>query len=128
MIDAIQEINFAFSYSAKRMEQFKESLSNTPHELEKRTKLRTLCETRWSARADALFTFRSSFDIVVDSLTELAHNGDDKAHAHLRNILDFGFIISLVAAEHVLQSTVQLSKLLQGETIDLVEASRGQRR
>lgn len=107
MIDAIQEINFAFSYSAKRMEQFKESLSNTPHELEKRTKLRTLCETRWSARADALFTFRSSFDIVVDSLTELAQNGDDKAHAHLRNILDFGFIISLVIYGSAVQASAR---------------------
>lgn len=34
MMDTVQEINFAFSYSAKRINQFRTSLEATPHELE----------------------------------------------------------------------------------------------
>ena len=67
----VQEIAFAFSYSAKRQYQFKQMLSETPEaeeEMGKRRKLRTLCETRWSARADALSTFKASFDVVVKGL------------------------------------------------------------
>ena len=37
-------------------------------------------------------------------------------------MLSFPFIICLVTAEHLIQSTTQLSKLLQLKSIDLVEA------
>ncbi|XP_046583681.1 52 kDa repressor of the inhibitor of the protein kinase-like [Haliotis rubra] len=104
------------------MDQFKESLSSTSNDMKQREKLRTLCETRWSARADALFTFLSCFDVVVDALDNLKDMGDDKASSHLNNILRFDFIISLVTAEHVVQSTVVLSKVLQKKSVDLVEA------
>ena len=36
--------------------------------MDKRTKLRTLCETRWTSRADALYTFKTSFPVVVHAL------------------------------------------------------------
>ena len=67
----VQEIAFALSYSTKRQYQFQQMLSETPEageEMDKRRKLRTLCETRWSARADALSTFKASFDVVVKAL------------------------------------------------------------
>ncbi|XP_065939478.1 52 kDa repressor of the inhibitor of the protein kinase [Magallana gigas] len=85
-------------------------------------KLRELCETRWSARGDALYTFLASFDVVVDALSNLIDEGDTKAQSHLNNMLSFSFIICLVTAEHLIQSTTQLSKLLQLKSIDLVEA------
>lgn len=65
MMDRVQEINFAFSYSAERTHQFRASLEATPHQLEKRSKLRKLCETRWSARVDDLYTFMAIFDVFV---------------------------------------------------------------
>lgn len=84
--------------------------------------MRELCETRWSARGDALYTFQASFDVVVDALSNLIDEGDTKAQSHLNNMLSFPFIICLVTAEHLIQSTTQLSKLLQMKSIDLVEA------
>ncbi|KAJ8317583.1 hypothetical protein KUTeg_005487 [Tegillarca granosa] len=91
-------------------------------EMDKRTKLRTLCETRWSSRADALHTFKSSFSVVVSSLEALQADGDEKASARLGAILRFEFIIALIITDHILSGTVALSKHLQSVKCDLLEA------
>ena len=44
--------------------------------MDKRTKLRTLCETRWTIRADALYTFKTTFPVVVHALERLQGLGD----------------------------------------------------
>ena len=125
----VQEIAFSFSYSAKRLLRFQESLENDAESklaMEKRTKLQSLCETRWAARADALHTFWCSFPTVVTALEDLSNNyGDAKAGPFKLAITQFGFIITLVAAEFVLAHLVPLSKMLQNKTCDLVEASKG---
>jgi len=57
MMDVVKEISYAFSYSAKRTGRFKTYLEGADNEtteaLEGRKKIETLCETRWSSRADA---------------------------------------------------------------------------
>ena len=65
--------------------------------MDKRTKLRTLCETRWTSRADALYTFKTSFHIVVHALERLQGLGDDKAGQYLASITRFVFVIALVS-------------------------------
>ena len=92
--------------------------------MDKRTKLRTLCETRWTSRADALYTFKTSFPIVVHALERLQGLGDDKAGQYLASITRFVCVIALVVSEHILQSTVFLSKFLQGIECDLLEATK----
>lgn len=57
IMDTVKKINFALSHSAKCTLRFRASLDATPHKLEKRSKLRELCETCWSTRGDALYTF-----------------------------------------------------------------------
>ena len=67
MMNTIQQVAFAFNYSAKRLLQFQETLSTdvvSRQQMEERTKLRSLCETRWSSRADALHTFLCSYGYV----------------------------------------------------------------
>ncbi|XP_033762649.1 zinc finger MYM-type protein 1-like [Pecten maximus] len=127
MFDTVQQIGFSFNYSAKRLLTFQETLQNdavAKEEMEKRTKLQNLCETRWASRADALYTFKSAFSTIVDSLEVLEHEGDSKARSYRCSILKFDFIISLVAVEFVIQSILPLNKLLQGKECDLVEASK----
>ena len=49
VMTTVQEIGFAFDYSAKRLQAFFDGLAAeaaTKENMEKRTKLRTLCETR----------------------------------------------------------------------------------
>ncbi|KAJ8315235.1 hypothetical protein KUTeg_007385 [Tegillarca granosa] len=94
---------------------FKEELNSNEFakgEMDKRTKLRTLCETRWSSRADALHTFKSSFSVVVSSLEALQADGDEKASARLGAILRFEFIVALIITDHILSGTVALSNHL----------------
>jgi hypothetical protein len=51
---------------------------------------------------------------VVHALEQLQQDGDEKARQYLAAILRFEFIITLVAAEHILKSTVHVSTFLQG--------------
>lgn len=90
--------------------------------MERRSKLTTLCETRWSARADSLFTFKSDFPVVVHALEYLRDNRDEKAGTYLAAILKFEFWIALVVAEHILIVTVALSNFLLSKSCYLIEA------
>ncbi|XP_060555075.1 zinc finger MYM-type protein 1-like [Ruditapes philippinarum] len=125
MMDVVQIIAFAFSYSAKRLAQYKQTLEGDPESLEQmqeRRHLQNLCETRWAARADALTTFLASIRTVVTALQTLSDNGDSKATGHCLSIQQFGFIITLVASQHVLEALVPLSLTLQKKDCNLVRA------
>ncbi len=125
MMSTVQDIAFAFAYSAKRLVAFSAELAtdgNTKEQLDQRTKLRTLCETRWSSRADALFTFKAAYPVVVHALEALQEDGDDKAGQHVNAIMRFDFVIALVTAQHVLSGTVALTNFLQKVECDLLEA------
>ncbi|XP_033746866.1 zinc finger MYM-type protein 1-like [Pecten maximus] len=127
IMGTVQDITFALDYSSKRLLAFCEELSgdeNVQEQMDQRTKLRTLCETRWTSRADALLTFLRAFPVVVRALEHLQENGDVKAGQHLHVILKWDFIIDLVVCEHILQSTVFLSTFLQNVSCDLMEAAR----
>ena len=92
--------------------------------MERRAKSRTLRETRWGSRADSLYTFRTGFPVVVRALESLAEGGDARARGYLSSILQFDFIIALCATELVLSNTVALSTMLQGQSINLIEAAK----
>ena len=58
MMNIVQKICFSFNYSPKRQTFLEEALNQDANRsLGKRGKLRSLCETRWSARADCLTVF-----------------------------------------------------------------------
>ena len=126
MMDVVQDVAFAFNYSAKRLLNFQDNLANdlvSRAETERRTKLQSLCEMRWAARAAALLTFRSAFTTVVSALEDLwINHGDTKAGMHRNAVLQFEFVVTLVAVEHVLSGLVPLSQLLQKKSCDLLEA------
>ena len=130
LLDTVQQIGFAFKYSAKRLLAFKEELGNDPvaqEEMQKRTRLQSLCETRWASRADALYTFKAAYTSIVSALEVLEREGDSKARSYRCSILGFDFIISLVVVEFVLQGVMPLNKLLQKQNIDLIEAANESR-
>jgi hypothetical protein len=61
---------------------------------------------------------------VVHALERLQGLGDDKAGQYLASITRFVFVIALVVSAHISQSTVFLSKFLQGIECDLLEATK----
>ncbi|KAJ8314715.1 hypothetical protein KUTeg_006865 [Tegillarca granosa] len=121
----VQEVGFAFEYSAKRLECFKDELSTNEHvkdTMERTTKLKTLCETRWISRSDALTTFKQVFPVVIQAFEYLQNDHDDKAGLHLGALLRFEFLIGLVVCEHVLRLIVHLSFFLQDKSCDMLAA------
>ncbi|MES9885077.1 MAG: DUF4371 domain-containing protein [Sedimenticola sp.] len=128
MFDTVQQIAFSFNYSAKRLHNFRNCLADNAdarEELHSRTKLRSLCETRWSARSDSLATFKAAFTAVCDSLEDLEVNHNDhKARSYRNAITRFDFIVCLVAIEHILSAVAPLSLYLQRKDTDLIAASR----
>ncbi|CAC5385815.1 unnamed protein product [Mytilus coruscus] len=127
IMSTVQDIAFSFDYSAKKMEAFYNELDAdilTKEELDGRRKLRTLCETRWTSRADSMYTFRVAFPVIISALEHLRQDGDDKAGQILAAISRFEFIIGLVTTEHILQSIVHLTTFLQSKSCDLVAAVR----
>jgi hypothetical protein len=63
----------------------------------------------WKSRADALYTFKTSYPVVIHALKRLQNQGDDKAGQFLAFSMRFQSIIALVIAEHILHSIVYLS-------------------
>ena len=127
MMDTVKEISYAFSYSAKRTGRFKTFLEgaddDTTEALEGRRKIKGLCETRWSSRADALHTFKAAYQLIIDTLDDLSTDGDKNAIGLKRAMQDFGFLVCLVVSEHVLQISLKLSDALQSPSLDLVAAA-----
>ena len=72
MLSTLQTIAFAFDYSAKQL--LRQDVL-VREEMERRAKLRTLCETRWASRADPLYTFRTAYPVVVQSLYQTMEMG-----------------------------------------------------
>lgn len=98
-----------------RLNAFSKELSSdveNREQLERRSKLKTMCETRWSSRADALYTFKMQFvPVFVHALDTLQDHGDDKAGMYLAAILRFQFIITLVVTEYILSNTLALATI-----------------
>ena len=74
------------AFSAKRLLAFQECFADNDvvrEEMQRRTKLCTLCETLLASRADSLFTFRTAFSVVVQALEILPSGGDCNARNYL---------------------------------------------
>ena len=70
----VQDIAFASDYPAKRITAFADELSQdvaTKEAMEGRTKLKTLCKTRWMSRADSLRTLNNAFRVVAHAIESL---------------------------------------------------------
>jgi len=103
--------------SSKRFSVFEQMLSS---DVGPKT-LKTLCDTRWSCRYEALRSVFHNLTAVIDTLAETAESdrefGSDAA-ALLKSIQTFEFIFSLILLEDVLLKTNVLSKYLQSTTLN----------
>lgn len=92
----------------------------------KQTKLKTLCETRWVARHDAVLMFKEFIEPIIAALEQIESLATDdsskKAHILLQSVCHFPFLISVCVASKLLGYTVNLSEYLQSSHIDLAHA------
>ena len=83
--------------------------------------LKSLSDTRWSCRVDALNSVISNFSIIIDTLEDISEkdsiHGSD-ASALLSSMSNFEFIFCIVFLNDVMQVTNTLSKYLQSSNIN----------
>ena len=86
--------------------------------LDGKSKLKTLCATRWFSRANALATIKASVPVIVSNLEYLQTN-DGKSGVHLSAIWLF---LPLVVCSHILQTVAPITVTLQSSTSwDLID-------
>jgi len=83
--------------------------------------VRTLGETRWGARTDALCTFNLSFDVILKALEVLDNMQDIKSKGIYHYRAQVRVYIALIACEWLLQFIVPLTNYLQGVYLDLLQ-------
>lgn len=68
MTSTVQTFAFVSEYFARSLLAFQETLAENAQvraEMERREKPRTFCEIRLSSRADALYSFRAAYPVLV---------------------------------------------------------------
>ncbi|WAR27335.1 LOW QUALITY PROTEIN: hypothetical protein MAR_013039 [Mya arenaria] len=117
LISSVQDITFVSSKltcAAWSLRSYLPTYTTKPIDI-KNTSVREMlckCDTRWTARSDALSTFRNVFSVVIRSLEELQDDHGRAPH-FLTAILRFDFIITLVATQYTLSAPDGLVKIVQ---------------
>ncbi|XP_046857691.1 52 kDa repressor of the inhibitor of the protein kinase-like [Xenia sp. Carnegie-2017] len=95
----------------------------------RKKKLIDVCRTRWVERIDGLDTFQQLLIPVFKTLREMKKNVD-KDHSlnvssdasELLDLLEkFDFVVALVICRNVFDSTIGVTQLLQGKSIDIMD-------
>ncbi|KAK2725667.1 hypothetical protein QYM36_000239 [Artemia franciscana] len=86
--------------------------------------LKGFCETRWVERHDAIQISKQLIVPIFKALEDIETDRESvtlsKDRSLLNNFLSLGYIVTLIAMDFFLGYTLNLSKLLQSENIDMV--------
>ncbi len=135
-----------FDFSSKKFLLFEEVLdrlfkpTTVGNEVDKEStfwrKLKQCCRTRWVEKVDSFDSFASLFNVVVETLQEIAENRQDsirypwrndsitQARSYLKGILDFEFIFTLEVVRKCLAYLRSLIVRLQEKGGDIAKAFR----
>src|SRR5688572_21618368 len=114
----VQELFVFFSSSTHRWEKLKEHVEIS---------VKRQCETRWSARQNAVHAIESQLDGLVYALEELRDDTEENVKTRgdagniLRNVMNFQFLALLpfwADVAYILQSVNRIQKLLQDPTMN----------
>ena len=120
MLNTLEELVHFIAASPQRLECY---LSCS----EDKQRLKKFCETRWSQHDKCLSSLLAKYGHVIATLDLIQQVRDPKARstaASLTKSLDsFGFLITAVVCQKLLQFLTPLSNALQAPALDLVVAS-----
>ena len=89
-----------------------------------------VCRTRWVDRVQGLDTFQELFVPLYRTLEEMSENkGKEKLPPPLVGeasncvtvVSRFDFVAALIITKHILDSTLSVTQLLQGKSIDIMD-------
>ena len=129
LMGTLKSVNIFFDYSPKRLGELEKTVKEMAPE-SSRTRLVSLCKTRWSARHTALATFEELFVPLVETIDTIASNADrhwsadsTASAAQLAvSLRQFSFAFALVVTRHALDYCMPLTTSLQSPTMDLSRA------
>ena len=129
MIGIVNRASIFFSAHPKRQRKLEEAIDATQPESSVR-KLKDLCRTRWIERIDALDRFQTLHPSIVACMECIATEGSSKwtpdsltdASTLLLALTTTGFLSALVIASTCLNYLLALTRSLQAEAKDIVEA------
>lgn len=107
--------------SSKRNSVFEKILSTSSINLSQQTKLKSLSDTRWSCRIEAIKSVVNTLPVIVQTLQTISDNDvnyGSEANNLLNCILHFEFIFCLFLLKSVFEQTNILSKYLQSPSIN----------
>lgn len=126
-MDTADSICRFFSNSPKRQLAFERWIEQKL-EGERRSKLKSICKTRWVERHEAFEVFIDLFEPLICCLEDIKDSTDwnresrSDAQSLLLALTHFPFIVALVIAKDVLAYTKALRVKLQGRYVDIVRA------
>ncbi|XP_025191788.1 52 kDa repressor of the inhibitor of the protein kinase-like [Melanaphis sacchari] len=85
-------------------------------------KLKSLCETRWVLRHEAVMLFKEFLEPIVAALEQIDCDSSNRTTSLLNTICNFKFLVSVCVSSKLLSYTYHLSEYLQTKNIDLVNA------
>lgn len=112
-----------FSASAIRVNKLKSIIESDEKNNIKKNKLKTLCETRWVERHDALITFKELILQIIEALDDYENNGSksdssSKLAMYGSAIRKSDFLVSLEVAVFIFSYILNLSQILQSKQQD----------
>ena len=127
-----------FKYSPKQQRQLEKSINEYNESLDpadgispiKKTKLKTMCQTRWVERHTSMQDFDCMYSALYVCLHDIARNTDmvwdgstiSEAQGLLHNLFSAGFIAAFNVNHHMFGYTKPLSILSPGYSMDVITA------
>lgn len=129
-LETAQEITKLIKFSPRRDAVFKRLKAENESMLENKTiGIRVLCPTRWTVRADSLFSIIENYSVLHDTWDEaLEISRDTESKARIQGVQSqmkkFDFLFGVVLGEMILRHTDNLSKALQAKVISAAEGQQ----
>eukprot|EP00057_Strongylocentrotus_purpuratus_P011007 XP_011665481.1 PREDICTED: zinc finger MYM-type protein 1-like [Strongylocentrotus purpuratus] len=125
-LDIIQQMTSFFNSSAKRVIHLEAEIANAGIEESKQRRLKTLCQTRFLERHEAVINTLSLLPYVIRVVENMTGwqmpEARSKAASLLRAIASFDFLVSLHILAKVSGILLPASRGMQAVGLDLVEA------
>ncbi|KAF0752713.1 52 kDa repressor of the inhibitor of the protein kinase-like, partial [Aphis craccivora] len=127
VVGNIQEVITFFRSSPKRILLLKTTLMKVLSN-SKSCRLKSVCETRWIERHDAIIQFLELYDTIINCLDELGNSNEEttsttcKANNLLNCMLKFEFLITLQVLTELFSITLPLSKQLQNQNVEYFQS------
>lgn len=131
MFKQVKDLSHFINVYQTRNIPFEENIKTFSSESESRkSKLVDVCRTRWVDRVQGLDTFQELFVPLYRTLEEMSENKGEirfppaligEASNCLTVVSRFDFIAALIITRHILDSTLSVTQLLQGKSIDIMD-------